>query len=347
MMRTFDLVVIGTGTAAATVAMRCRAAGWRVAIVDSRPFGGTCALRGCDPKKVLVGAAEVVDWTRRMRGRGVDGDAVRIRWPELMRFKRSFTDPVPASCERSLTDAGIAPFHGRARFVGRASVRICSARTPTRSSTSSRSRCARGCPRATSRRRSSPTRRAGPTSRTCCSARVTPLDAARRRASVGNEGGTLMRSAMRVALLAAALLFAARPGVAFHGAWGFGASRGTWGFGGGVHFGGHPVFATQFHHPFPQHGVFLAHRPFPHHGAFFFGFGHPFFFVSPRVIVVGHPFFFPPHRVFVTSPFFCFPCGVAFSTEAVFFDHLHRFHHFRHPGRVFVPAGGHAVFVGA
>ena len=133
-----------------------------------------------------------------------------------------------------------------------------------------------------------------------------------------------MRSAMRVALLAAALLFAARPGVAFHGAWGFGASRGTWGFGGGVHFGGHPVFSTQFHHPFPQHGVF-AHRPFVHHGAFFF----------------------PPHRVFVTSPFFCFPCGVAFSTEAVFFDHLHRFHHFRHPGRVFVPAGGHAVFVGA
>ena len=119
MARAFDLVVIGTGTAAGTVATRCRAAGWRVAIVDSRPFGGTCALRGCDPKKVLVGAADVVDWARRMRGKGVDGDAVRIRWPELMRFKRSFTDPVPAS------------------------------REPTRSSTSSRWRCARACPRAT------------------------------------------------------------------------------------------------------------------------------------------------------------------------------------------------------
>src|SRR5438093_12034332 len=122
--KTFDVIIIGTGVAASTVAWKCRSAGWRVAIVDSRPFGGTCALRGCDPKKVLVGAAEVVDWTRRMRGRGVDGDAVRIRWPELMRFKRSFTDPVPASCERSLTDAGIAPFHGRARLVGRASVQV-------------------------------------------------------------------------------------------------------------------------------------------------------------------------------------------------------------------------------
>jgi len=124
MTRTFDLVAIGTGTAAATVATRCRAAGWQVAIVDSRPFGGTCALRGCDPKKVLVGAADVVDWVRRMRGKGVDGDAVRIRWPELMRFKRSFTDPVPASRERSLTDAGIVPFHGRARFVGPAAVQV-------------------------------------------------------------------------------------------------------------------------------------------------------------------------------------------------------------------------------
>src|SRR5437764_6740480 len=33
-----------------------RSAGWEVAIIDSKPFGGTCALRGCDPKKVLVGA---------------------------------------------------------------------------------------------------------------------------------------------------------------------------------------------------------------------------------------------------------------------------------------------------
>jgi glutathione reductase (NADPH) len=95
MSRKFDLVVIGTGSAASTVAHECRSAGWEVAIVDSRPFGGTCALRGCDPKKVLVGATEVVDWVRRMNGRGVRADDARIDWAELMRFKRSFTDPVP------------------------------------------------------------------------------------------------------------------------------------------------------------------------------------------------------------------------------------------------------------
>src|SRR5574340_739626 len=71
MSKNFDLVVIGTGSAASTVALRCRSAGWRVAVVDSRPFGGTCALRGCDPKKVLVGAAEAIDWTRPNPSRSV------------------------------------------------------------------------------------------------------------------------------------------------------------------------------------------------------------------------------------------------------------------------------------
>jgi len=65
MTKKFDMVALGTGSGASAVASRCRAAGWQVAVVDSRPFGGTCALRGCDPKKVLVGAAEVIDVTRR------------------------------------------------------------------------------------------------------------------------------------------------------------------------------------------------------------------------------------------------------------------------------------------
>ena len=46
MSEPFDLVVIGSGTAAQSVASRCRQAGWTVAMVDKRPFGGTCALRG-------------------------------------------------------------------------------------------------------------------------------------------------------------------------------------------------------------------------------------------------------------------------------------------------------------
>jgi glutathione reductase (NADPH) len=113
----FDLVVIGTGSAGSAPASRCRAAGWRVAVVDELPYGGTCALRGCDPKKVLVGAAEVADWQRRLQGRGIAGDTA-IAWPDLMRFKRTFTDPVPAAREQAFAAAGIATYHGPARFLG-------------------------------------------------------------------------------------------------------------------------------------------------------------------------------------------------------------------------------------
>jgi glutathione reductase (NADPH) len=124
MAQSFDLIVMGTGAAGATVAHKCRAAGWQVAIIDSRPYGGTCALRGCDPKKVLVGAAELLDWQRRMQGYGIVAPDARIDWPELMRFKRTFTAPVPEENERSFTQAGIATVHGRAQFVDQTTVEV-------------------------------------------------------------------------------------------------------------------------------------------------------------------------------------------------------------------------------
>src|SRR5258708_10256265 len=112
-MKKFDLIAIGTGAAASAVASGCVLAGWQVAIVDARPFGGTCALRGCDPKKVLVGAAEVIDWARRMKGKGIQAQQLRIDWQKLMRFKRSFTEPVPKQREEGFAHAGIAELHGR------------------------------------------------------------------------------------------------------------------------------------------------------------------------------------------------------------------------------------------
>ena len=114
----FDLVVLGTGAAGSTVARRCRAAGWRVAIVDERPFGGTCQLRGCDPKGVLVGVAAAMDAVRRFAGKGIQPGAARVTWPALMEFKRSFTDGVSRTKRASFEEQGIATLDGHARFTG-------------------------------------------------------------------------------------------------------------------------------------------------------------------------------------------------------------------------------------
>ncbi len=121
-LRSYDLIVIGTGAAASAVASRCRGAGWTVAVIDSHPFGGTCAVRGCDPKKVLLGAAEALHWGYRLTGRGVRAGDARIDWRELMAFKRTFTEPVPGNHEQWFSEAGIDAFHGRAKFVDSTSI---------------------------------------------------------------------------------------------------------------------------------------------------------------------------------------------------------------------------------
>jgi len=131
MPQRFDLIVIGTGTAASPVATKCREAGWSVAVVDARPYGGTCALRGCDPKRVLLAAAEAVEAARRLGGKGVRGAAC-VDWPRLMAFKRSFTEPVPGSREHGFTDAGIVTFHGAARFVAPTAVEVIGDRLEAR-----------------------------------------------------------------------------------------------------------------------------------------------------------------------------------------------------------------------
>lgn len=123
MKHRFDLVVIGTGTAAQTAAHACRAEGMSVAVVGERPFGGTCAMRGCQAKKYFVEAARMVDQARAMQGLGIAG-APQIHWKELQAQKRAFTDKVPESTEKGLAGAGMTLFHGRARFVGENSVQV-------------------------------------------------------------------------------------------------------------------------------------------------------------------------------------------------------------------------------
>ncbi len=123
MDRRFDLAVVGTGVASGA-ASRCREAGWTVAVIDSRPVGGTCALRGCRPKKLLVSGAEAVNAPRDMAGKGVRASDLSIDWPELMRFKRSETDPSPQAFMEGYARQGIEVFRGRARFVGPSALAI-------------------------------------------------------------------------------------------------------------------------------------------------------------------------------------------------------------------------------
>jgi glutathione reductase (NADPH) len=59
-----------------------------------------------------------------MKGKGIQSAELQIDWPALMRFKRSFTEPVTKRREDDFARAGIAAFHGRARFAGPTTVQV-------------------------------------------------------------------------------------------------------------------------------------------------------------------------------------------------------------------------------
>ncbi|MDD2309403.1 MAG: NAD(P)/FAD-dependent oxidoreductase [Desulfuromonadaceae bacterium] len=124
MVKVVDALVVGTGTAGYTIALALRKAGRRVAVVDNRPYGGTCAMRGCQPKKYLVAAAEIAHLSQQMSRIGIQPVA-QIDWPALMKSKSAFTDAVPGNTEKVFQKAGIKLLHGTARFISVDEVEIC------------------------------------------------------------------------------------------------------------------------------------------------------------------------------------------------------------------------------
>lgn len=122
-MKQYDVIVIGSGMAGMTIANKCARKGLKTAVTDALPYGGTCALRGCDPKKILIGAAEIIDRAHKMSGIGISGD-ISINWQDLMAYKEDFVSKMPKSVEKGYEQAGVAMYHGAARFENENTLRI-------------------------------------------------------------------------------------------------------------------------------------------------------------------------------------------------------------------------------
>ncbi|MFW5876848.1 MAG: dihydrolipoyl dehydrogenase family protein [Myxococcota bacterium] len=123
-MTDYDMVVLGSGNAGTAAAGAAVAAGWRVALVESREVGGTCALRGCVPKKVLVAAAESLEAIAHAGVHHIEVGTPRLDWTALIERERTFVEGVPTAFEAGLTKRGIEVLHGRARFVARNVVEV-------------------------------------------------------------------------------------------------------------------------------------------------------------------------------------------------------------------------------
>src|SRR2546423_14415561 len=70
----YDAIVIGTGQAGPSLAVRLAGEGMKVAIIERKLFGGTCVNTGCIPTKAMVASAYAAHMVRRVAEFGVDTD---------------------------------------------------------------------------------------------------------------------------------------------------------------------------------------------------------------------------------------------------------------------------------
>ncbi|WP_179348531.1 dihydrolipoyl dehydrogenase family protein [Winogradskyella pacifica] len=119
----YNVFVIGSGIAGQTAAKACIAAGLTVAISDKREYGGTCSTRGCDPKKILIQFADLVQHSNQLKGFGIK-KSPKIKWKAVQKFKTSFTKPVPSSTENDLMDLGIDLYHQSPKFISKNEITI-------------------------------------------------------------------------------------------------------------------------------------------------------------------------------------------------------------------------------
>ena len=124
-MRTkeYDLIVIGTGDAGQIVARAAAKEKWTVAIIEKNAIGGTCALWGCVPKKVLISGEELVNFNQRMAAAGLSSTITPV-WSEIMAFKNRLTGAFPQEGRAGLHKHGIDIYEGIASFAGEAAIRV-------------------------------------------------------------------------------------------------------------------------------------------------------------------------------------------------------------------------------
>src|SRR5436190_1118087 len=102
----FDLITIGAGSGGVAGSRRAGSYGARVAIVEESRIGGTCVLRGCVPKKLLVYGAQFADAFADAAGFGWSVAPPRFDWPSLIGAKNKELDRLEQIYVNMLKNSG-------------------------------------------------------------------------------------------------------------------------------------------------------------------------------------------------------------------------------------------------
>jgi glutathione reductase (NADPH) len=113
----FDLFTIGAGSGGVAGSRRAGSYGARVAICEESRVGGTCVIRGCVPKKLLVYGAQFADAFADAAGFGWHVPVPSFDWPALIAAKDNEIERLSQIYVRMLRDSGVALLRGRGVLV--------------------------------------------------------------------------------------------------------------------------------------------------------------------------------------------------------------------------------------
>jgi glutathione reductase (NADPH) len=130
-MADFDLFVIGAGSGGVRAARVASSYGARVAIAEEHKVGGTCVIRGCVPKKLLVYGAHFAEDLDDAAMFGWDVPEKRFDWAVLRDNVLSEVGRLEGAYTETLTNHDVTIFKERATLTGPNSVQLASGKTVT------------------------------------------------------------------------------------------------------------------------------------------------------------------------------------------------------------------------
>ena len=122
----YDLIVIGAGSGGVRAARMSAQAGAKVAIVEEYRYGGTCVIRGCVPKKLMVYASAFAESFEDAKGFGWTVGESRFSWSDFMAAKDAEIARLEGIYARNLGNAGVELHRARGVVTGPHSVKLSS-----------------------------------------------------------------------------------------------------------------------------------------------------------------------------------------------------------------------------
>ncbi|MGH1361188.1 MAG: glutathione-disulfide reductase [Burkholderiaceae bacterium] len=124
MNKQVDLFVIGAGSGGVRAARIAAGHGATVAIAEEFRFGGTCVIRGCVPKKLLVLASRLADEFDRAQAHGWSIGTPSFDWPAMRQAKEREITRLEGLYRKNLDGAGVEIHADRAEITGPNTVRL-------------------------------------------------------------------------------------------------------------------------------------------------------------------------------------------------------------------------------